>query len=1455
MRRSFLLLTTLMFLGGLRGFAHDFKSGEIVHIVSVANGRTWTDGGNSANNTQITLALENNGDTGQDWVLVPLESDAERVFFIINAESGAAVDMANKSVDRQLLHWEFSLSNVNQQFLVSPVEGMEDTYQLLIASTGESAVTAVGNRLLMRDDLKSEATYFRISPTGRQISRPLPMCNYFIFSYGTRGDNRQCLSNKNNHANNALIFTEDFAPDNQGLIWRLQLQKNHWILVNAQSGLAIDAALQGVQKKPLQWTIDTKNSNQLATLVPVSGKDAYQFAYTKGSETYYLMAQTDGSTVMTKDATNPSTYFSLSIAPFPNMAYSNFWENQKIFQENKEPGHAFYHPYTTTEEMHADAAYYKQPWLMPKSKNYISLNGTWHLRWKEGVEVRYGERDFWGKDVSTDGWDKIEVPSCLEMKGYGIPYYLNVEYPFEDTPPYIKMKAGIRNSVASYRRNFSIPAHWDGKRVFLHFDGVYSNLRLWINGKYVGYSQGSNNDAEFDVTNYLTSNGENSVSVEVFRWCDGSYLEGQDFWRISGIFRDVYLFATPQTYLRDHYITSTLKGSPENPDGYKQGSMNIKLTMNNRSASATTKEVRVRLLDPSGTLLRSGTTTFVFAAGEDVEKTQEVRFDELSDLQLWSAEMPTLYTVEIEQYDNKGIQEQAFSTKHGFRDISIYKSLVYINGKRIFFKGVNTQDTHPTRGRAIDVSTMLLDIQMMKQANINCVRTSHYPRQAKMMAMFDYFGLYIMDEADVESHKNWMDNGSNSSIATNGVQNKPSWSEAIVDRHVRMVCRDRNFPCVIFWSMGNESSVGIAFAKGYKAIRVLDNRPIHYEGYANIYQSDFSDIWSKMYPDLDYVRTYCNNESANHNQPVFFCEYAHAMGNAIGNLQETWDIIEQSRYGIGGCIWDWVDQSIHDAQDIMSGNLKQNGFWTYKTGLDFGGPTQRNFVNNGIITADRAWTAKLTEVKKVYQYLKFTNYQSDQKTFMLHNNYNFLSMDNFYLHYVLLADGKEVEQGDLDIGILRPGRAKRIKIPYKYQHSDGEDLRLNIEARLKNGTSWAQADYPLASEQFVVQYVPNSLGILNPVTGESLNVRTSEFSKTTTIKNDCIEMQFDARGNVKKWVANGINFCKDKGPEYCTFRWVENDNPDEPYYSWNSSNGITDQTKLVTRNQDGNKVFVTVQGKGTRCDYVMSYTIYKNGVVDIQTTYSPKPVNDLRRLGISMQFPGEMQNIAYYALGPWANYVDRKTGSYLGRYTTTVADSYEPFTHPQSCGNHEELRELMLTNEQGKGIHIQTEGNVSFSLLPYSDEELIEARHNYDLPVRDGADKCVFAHFDYYQKGLGNGSCGPGTIDMYKTPTTGSYTHTLRFSAYDASQTSVQGIVAQNDLRVSHSSQEVIIEGEIESGTTFGIYAMNGMQLKQEQTTVPTSHVSMSIEQLSRGTYLLYIRNAKGMRCHKFYKD
>lgn len=1046
-------------------------------------------------------------------------------------------------------------------------------------------------------------------------------------------------------------------------------------------------------------------------------------------------------------------------------------ENEKVFEHWKQKAHATFIPYSSTALMQKDDCY-KYPWLEPKHADVLSLNGDWKFHYTaDRSKGRPGKDDFYADNADVSGWDNIRVPLNWEMAGYDVPVYNNVGYPFHNNPPFIKAFDDNfdKNPVGSYRRNFTLPENWkDGRRVFIHFDGACSAIVVWVNGQYAGYSQGANTDAEFDVTNYVRK-GENNVSVRVYRWSDGSYLEGQDMWHLAGIHRDVYLVSTPRTFVFDHYITSSLNAASK----YTKGSLDVALTVNNALCDKVTKNLEVELLDANNKLVASQNVQAVMTA-KDSHKTFNVKMEGLKGLTPWSSENPYLYTVVVRQKQGDK-EEMVFSTKYGFRSVEQRGNLIYVNGERVFFKGVNTQDIHPLLGHAIDTETMLKDVMLMKQANVNTVRTSHYPRQPRMYAMFDYYGLYCMDEADVECHNN------------QSLSDTPSWENAYVDRTERMVLRDRNHPSVVFWSLGNESGGGQNFQATYDCVkRLLPGRDnfVHYEGYNH--GEKYSDFGSDMYPK---VETVIKQSSGLNNKPYFICEYAHAMGQAVGNLQEYWDVIEKSTGIVGGCIWDWVDQGIYDTRRIKEHKPlidSKTGLHYYTSGYDYtrmnrgDNGFQGDFMSNGIITPGREWTAKLEEVKYVYRDADFVGFKNHKATIKNKSAFTNLA-DAYTLTYRVLADGKEVEKGAAAVPSCKPGATCEVDIPYTTAVSADKEYVVELSLNLKNDASWAKKGYSMVATQFKLgadaavasvpvadpTFVEQPHGTL-PVIGKLKGKLKIEGRKVVG-KNFAIS--FAENGTIADWTFNGKQIVMpEAGPDFNGFRRIANDN-----ISLGATGGVAENENKEEGAISGQKHLVkapTKQGKNVVVEttvgngkdtHAIVYTIYPNGVVDMKVTFENSSV-DTRRVGITMQFAPGMENVEYYAKGPWSNYIDRQRSQMLGRYTTTVDGMFEEQSAPQTMGDRQGLRNLKLSGN-GTSLDITVEGMLAFSLshvddLQFNYDVFYGGKHSYDLTRSPQ----VFAHFDSWQRGIGNHSCGGDScLPQYQVPT-GKHVVTMRFA-------------------------------------------------------------------------------------------
>lgn len=1021
-----------------------------------------------------------------------------------------------------------------------------------------------------------------------------------------------------------------------------------------------------------------------------------------------------------------------------------YWEDETMFGENKEVGHATYTPYCCEKSMLADKAFYNTPWVDTKSSKVRSLNGDWYFNFVDKPSKR--PLDFYKEDYDVSAWNTIPVPSNWEMHGYDRPIYCNVEYPHANIPPYIDARKGFNdggknygiNPVGSYVRFFNLPEGWEKNRTFINFGGIYSAAFVYLNGEYVGYTQGANNDHEFDITKYLRP-GENRLAVQVMRWSDGSYLECQDMFRMSGIFRDVTIYNVPKVSVRDHYITSELNADK----AYKEGKMNVALELDNRDKLAGKKDIVVKLTDPAGKLVAEKTVAINFSAEKEIEKAN-VSFD-VKDLLAWTAETPNLYTVSVIQREG-GKDEMAFSTKYGFRHLEIKGSIIYVNGQRVFFKGVNRHDTHPLYGRAIPTESMLEDVLLMKRNNINTIRTSHYPNAAKMYAMFDYFGLWCMDEADLEDHAN------------QSISDMVTWIPSFVDRIDRMILRDRNHPSIFSFSLGNENGSGNNFQACYDAAKRLDPRPVHHESTRDGKEyggNRFSDMYSKMYPGMDWMDKYVNS----FDKPMFICEYAHSMGNAIGNLKEYWESIESSTTTVGGAIWDWVDQAIYEPHEILAGTYEGR----LRTGYDFPGPHQGNFCSNGIITADRKPTPKLAQVKAVQAWIKFELAGVDAKantaTINIKNTYDFINTADHTLRYEIVKNGYIVAKGKQALPVIEVDGQATVTLPLegvvlKNAAKAGEEIMINLFAEQDKATVWSEAGHEVASTQFELNARPAVLAAIK-VDKKAEKLAIEDTEKTLKVGNKAIAAEFcKETGVMTSLKFNGQEIINGKdGFMYDNYRFIENDR------SCKLGNGLDSiGTCEIVPSKGGSVIVKTTRG-GQLASQVITYTFLPNGTVDMDVTLTPQ-AKELRRAGLVVNIVPGLRNVNYWAYGPDENYNDRKESTMVGRYQTTVDDMVVYYQKPQSMGNREGLRELTLTDAKGKGVRIETQGEVSFSALPYNDMHLAKTNHMYELKK----DPFITLHIDGKYRGVGNASCGPDTMEKYKI-VEDSYKFKLRLSA------------------------------------------------------------------------------------------
>lgn len=1132
------------------------------------------------------------------------------------------------------------------------------------------------------------------------------------------------------------IFISKRVPGKESQIWQfIPIEKDIYSIVSPLSQQALDNGGEGaVERSILQWS---SNSNNLNQHWKVSRQANGNYVFTSVASGYNLGfpdAGLVGEPVfqMKPDPHASNQQWTLTRSNVKvktellKTHSNNDWENQNVFAINKEDGHATFIPFANMKEMKADPAY-RRPWKRTRSSRYLLLNGSWKFNWVKQPEER--PKDFYRINYDVSQWNEIPVPSNWEMHGYGTPIYTNITYPFRNNPPFIQGQRGYTvekepNAVGSYRHEFNLPENWSDKEVFIHFDGVYSAMYLWINGKKVGYSQGANNDARFNITQYVQP-GKNQVAVEVYRWSDGSYLEDQDMFRLSGIHRDVYLVATPKVQLRDIHLTSVLSSR------YDKAELHVKSKIRNHGKTIKNGSVRISLLDETGKNLRQIITeTGALAAGKEIVVNSK---GSIRDPKLWSAENPYLYTVNIELLDENGKVTETTTQQYGFRHIEIRNKKVYINGMLTLFKGANRHDTHPQYGKAIPVESMIEDILLFKRHNLNTIRTSHYPNDPKMYGLFDYYGLYVMDEADQECHGNM-------SLTAN-----PAWEAAFVDRMVRMVERDKNHPSVIFWSLGNESGGGCNAVAEYKAAKAIDDRPIHYEG-----MNDVADIDSRMYPSIEGMIA---QDKEPRNKPYFLCEYAHAMGNAVGNLEEYWDYIEyHSDRMIGGCIWDWVDQALN-----KPGEAKDHLYF----GGSFGDtPNDNDFCCNGLVTADRRITPKLLEVKKVYQYISFK--MNDKNSVELHNRYTTHNMTHFNLHYTLEKNGSVIKEEEFGLPDGKPNERRTIHVPLQRYLTDPDaEYFVNFEVKLKRDCVWASAGYVVATEQFALNDKVNMPAeITTNIPGNEVLKAYEEERRYVRFENSNCGVSFDMATGQMTGLRYGEQevLHRQRGLEFNWYRSVNND----PRHWTNTQISLQDFSWTLSENKKSVKVIVQLEAMVGKISvpHTITYTIHGNGAIDVEASFKTGANFNLPRLALQTSLNPVLNKITWFGRGPMENYQDRKNAAYVGLYSTTVEDMREHYARAQSMGERCDARWLMLTDSSGKGVRIVSVGTIDFSAQHYTDRDLWQVKYNHDLENIRCAE--VILNLDCVQRGLGNASCGPGPRPKYEIKKDSVYQYAFR---------------------------------------------------------------------------------------------
>ncbi len=1053
------------------------------------------------------------------------------------------------------------------------------------------------------------------------------------------------------------------------------------------------------------------------------------------------------------------------------------WENHHVIQRNAEPPHSTQLVFPDVESaLAATRSAVKAP-MRAASPYYQALNGTWKFNWVERPADR--PVDFFTTNFDDSAWVDAPVPNNMELLGYGIPYYTNGGSEFQIcikserkiTPPFIPH---TYNPVGSHRRWFTIPEGWANRAVFLHFDGVGAGYYVWVNGEKVGYSQDSMMPGTFNITKWVKPGQKNLLAVEVYRWTDGSWFEACDMWRMSGIFRDVYLYSTPTVHLRDQFIRCDLDAN------YRDADLRVTAKLRNYGNHPVTAcQVEMRIFDAAGKLVQQPTVARAnrpLPAGHDVTVELSTRVDNPAK---WSAESPTLYRIVFTLLDPQGKALGTSACRFGFREIESRGGKILVNGVPVLLKGVNRHEHHPDFGRGVPLEIMVRDVELMKQFNINTVRTAHYPNDPKFYDLCDEYGLYVWNEANMET-------------TDRRTCRWPEWRHVFIDRIQRMVERDKNHPSVIIWSLGNESHVGpnqqamADWARDRDPTRLLAYR------YADL---DISDLALGCYPTLENLEKRAKRSETGDPRPYLMEEYGHCMGNALGNFKEYWDVIENSETISGGCIWDWVDQGLrnntaqgwknphawagHEAGGAKGiAPLAEGEYWAYGGG--FGDtPNALNFCINGIITPERRITPKLREVGKVHQFVQFKAADLAAGKVVIRNKHHFTNLREFDLLWSVTSiaghESKVAAQGAMKVD-LQPGASTTVDLPLNDLKRQGMgDLYLRLAFCLRQDTLWAKTGHEIAWEQFELQKVtpqppPSALGKLD----------YKSDGKILTISNKDFAISFDTlSGMIERLSYGGQTILKGRpdqpaGPIAMIFRApVDNERQTQPRTikpgerDWRLA-GLDRMTgglvsfktleepaganhlcriEVVTR-QEGHDA----QGKnsGTGCTHTALYTIAPSGRIEVANRIQPfgsAEIPFFGRIGVDFIVAPELDQFRWYGRGPHENYVDRKMSADMGIYQSSVSDQFEPYARPQACGNKEDVRRIWLLDGTGRGLSVTAADKLSASALHYTTRQLDDAwRLDELIPIRE-----TVLSLDYAQQGLGNGSCGPPiTLEKYQ---------------------------------------------------------------------------------------------------------
>lgn len=954
------------------------------------------------------------------------------------------------------------------------------------------------------------------------------------------------------------------------------------------------------------------------------------------------------------------------------------------------------------------------------SSRFTSLNGTWKFKHVVGISNRIEGFATQGFDLSS--WVEMPVPSNKEMQGYGIPIYTNVGYEFYPAwnfkPPYINDLD--KEEIGYYRRDFDIPQAWDGQQVFVHFGSIKSVGFVWVNGQKVGMSKDSKTPQEFDITKFIKP-GKNSIAVEVFRWSDASYLECQDFWRLSGIPREVYLYAQPKVRLRDFYAEAKLDES------YTHGVFNLDVELKKHIATKVSHSVTYEIVDASSKLVTSETKTV-----ELTDSIGSLNFKAtVPTVKAWSAETPNLYTLVITLKDASGKTTEATSVKIGFRTSEIKNGQFWVNGKPVYIKGVNLHEFNQTTGQVVREADLLLDLQRMKELNVNAIRTCHYPQSDLFYELTDKYGFYIVNEANIESHGMGYDRAKGKSLANN-----LDWTEAHLFRTRNMFERDKNHPSVVIWSLGNEAGNGYNFYQTYLFIRSRDKmRPIQYEQGGHEWNTD---IVCPMYAKPQHIEHYAKTYT---DRPLILCEYEHTMGNSAGNIKDYWDIIEKYPQLQGGFIWDWVDQGLANEND-------KGKFWAY--GGDYGPegtPSDGNFLINGVVFPDRSVKPHSLEVKHVYQNIGFKAENLEAGQIRVYNKFFFTNLSKFDFSYTISANGKVVKTAKLPVLNVAPEQSEVVTIDLKgLAAKPGVEYFVTLFAKTKTAENLLAAGWEIASEQIKLpieapkpSFDMAKAGKVSFTEGNTIAIVGKNFSLEIDSKSGVITSY---KFNDSEMLLNGM------GPRPAFWRA-----PTDNDYGWRMARVARLWKKAseeapvaasVKANQLQNAVQVEVvyQLDSVQSTLKTVYTVMGNGAVKVDnklvTTGADVPV--MPRFGMKMHLPKAYSQVEYLGRGPWENYSDRNSSTFVGQYKTTVNELYVPYIRPQENGHRTDVRWLSLAKADGSGLLVVADRLIEFNALHNTVEDF-DAGFNKDRNLKHANDikprDLVELHIDYRMIGVG----------------------------------------------------------------------------------------------------------------------